>query len=156
MFSQLDEILQEQKYFKYLKQKHFKEMQQNHTEKLVSIDGIGEAMAHDVTEFFKEEHNLLIIQKLLAEVQVEDFVDNTINNSPISGKTIVFTGTLEHLTRAEAKAKAQSMGAKVAGSVSAHTDFVVMGADAGSKAKKAQELGVKILNEEDFLQLTQQ
>ncbi len=136
---------------------HFmEEMQQNHTEKLVSIDGIGEAMAHDVTEFFKEEHNLLIIQKLLTEVQVEDFVDNTINNSPISGKTIVFTGTLEHLTRAEAKAKAQSMGAKVAGSVSAHTDFVVMGADAGSKAKKAQELGVKILNEEDFLQLTQQ
>lgn len=129
------------------------EMCRGDTEKLISIDGIGEAMAHDVVEFFKEEHNLMIVQKLLNEVKIEEFVDNTAADTAVSGKTIVFTGTLEHLTRAEAKAKAQSLGAKVAGSVSAHTDYVVMGADAGSKARKAQELGIKILSEEEFLQL---
>lgn len=131
------------------------EMQKGNIDKLISIDGIGAAMAHDVTEFFKEKHNLLIIQKLLEEVRVEDFVDDTIYDSPLSGKTVVFTGTLANLTRAEAKAKAQSLGAKVAGSVSAHTDYVIMGADAGSKAKKAQEIGITILNEEEFLNLVQ-
>lgn len=80
-------------------------------------------------------------------------MDEQIADSPLSGKTIVFTGTLEKMTRAEAKAIAQKYGAKVAGSVSAHTDFVVVGADAGSKAKKAAELGVKILNEDEFLAL---
>lgn len=131
------------------------EMQKGNIDKLISIDGIGATMAHDVTEFFKEKHNLLIIQKLLEEVRVEDFVDDTIYDSPLSGKTVVFTGTLANLTRAEAKAKAQSLGAKVAGSVSAHTDYVIMGADAGSKAKKAQEIGITILNEEEFLNLVQ-
>lgn len=123
------------------------------TEKLVSIDGIGEAMAKDITEFFKEEHNLRIIAKLLNYVKVEDFEDTTDYNSPLSGKTVVFTGTLEKMTRAEAKAKALSLGAKVAGSVSGSTDYVIMGSSAGSKAQKAQDLGVKILSEEDFLSL---
>ncbi len=123
------------------------------TEKLVSIDGIGEAMAKDITEFFKEEHNLRIIAKLLDYVKVEDFEDTTDYNSPLSGKTVVFTGTLEQMTRAEAKAKALSLGAKVAGSVSGSTDYVIMGSSAGSKAQKAQDLGVKILSEEEFLSL---
>lgn len=123
------------------------------TEKLVSIDGIGEAMAKDITEFFKEEHNLRIIAKLLDYVKVEDFEDTTDYNSPLSGKTVVFTGTLEQMTRAEAKAKALSLGAKVAGSVSGSTDYVIMGSSAGSKAQKAQNLGVKILSEEEFLSL---
>lgn len=123
------------------------------TEKLVSIDGIGEAMAQDITEFFKEEHNLRIIAKLLNYVKVEDFEDTTDYNSPLSGKTVVFTGTLERMTRAEAKAKALSLGAKVAGSVSGSTDYVIMGSSAGSKAQKAQDLGIKILSEDEFLSL---
>lgn len=129
------------------------EMQEEQIEKLLSIDGIGEAMAMDIVEFFKEEHNLKIIRQLLQEVKIEDFTDTAVYDSPISGKTVVFTGTLEGMTRAEAKSKAQSLGAKVAGSVSAHTDFVIVGADAGSKAKKAQELGIRVLNENEFLRL---
>lgn len=129
------------------------QMQAENLEKLLSIDGIGEAMAKDIVEFFKEAHNVKIISELLNEVTVADFQDTANHDSPLSGKTVVFTGTLENMTRAEAKAKALGMGAKVAGSVSAHTDYVIMGADAGSKAKKAQELGVKILSEDEFLSL---
>ncbi len=123
------------------------------TERLLSIDGIGEAMAKDIVEFFKEEHNIRTVNRLLEEVKVEDFADNTDYNSPIAGKTVVFTGTLEKMTRAEAKAKALSLGAKVAGSVSAHTDYVIEGTDAGSKAKKARELGIRILSEDEFSDL---
>lgn len=123
------------------------------TAKLVAIDGIGANMAQDIAEFFNEPHNIATVEALRAQVKIEEFVDEQIADSPLSGKTIVFTGTLEKMTRAEAKAIAQKYGAKVAGSVSAHTDFVVVGADAGSKAKKAAELGVKILNEDEFLAL---
>ena len=84
---------------------------------------------------------------------VEDFVDTANYDSPLSGKTVVFTGTLEKMTRSEAKAKALDAGAKVAGSVSKNTDYVVQGADAGSKAAKAAELGITVLNEEEFLEL---
>ena len=121
--------------------------------KLLSIDGIGEAMAQDIVEFFKEPHNLTVISNLRKYVTVEPFVDTTDYSSKIAGKTVVFTGTLETLTRAEAKAKASSMGAKVAGSVSSQTDFVVVGQSAGSKAKKAQELGIQTLTESEFLEL---
>ena len=130
-------------------------MQNKETAKLVAIDGIGGAMAKDIVEFFQEEHNLTIIQKLLQAVVVEDFNDIIRQDSEFSGKTVVFTGTLTQMTRSEAKAKAQSLGAKVAGSVSSHTDYVVIGADAGSKATKARELGIKILSEDEFLQLIQ-
>ena len=129
------------------------EMQNKQTELLVSIDGIGASMATDIVEFFQESHNINIINELLRYVKVEDYIDDTITDSPLSGKTVVFTGTLEKMTRSEAKAKAQKLGAKVAGSVSAKTDYVVMGADAGSKATKAQELGIKILSETEFLEL---
>ena len=74
-------------------------------------------------------------------------------SAPLAGKTLVFTGSLTVMTRAEAKAKAEALGAKVAGSVSKKTDFVVVGADAGSKARKAQELGVTVLSEEEWLSL---
>lgn len=120
---------------------------------LISIDGIGEAMAKDIVEFFKEEHNLLIIQKLLNVIDIEVFDEVVATDSPLFGKTVVFTGTLVSLTRSEAKSKALSMGAKVAGSVSANTDYVIAGESAGSKLKKAQELGIKIISEEDFTQL---
>lgn len=134
--------------------KHFmNDMVAGNTEKLLNIDGIGEAMVNDIVGFFSEEHNIETIKGLLEEIEVEDFVDDTNYSSPIAGKTVVFTGTLEKMTRAEAKAKALSLGAKVAGSVSKNTDYVVVGADAGSKAKKAQELGVTILSEDEFLEL---
>ena len=125
------------------------------TAKLVAIDGIGGEMAKDIVEFFGEAHNLKVIAELRKYVTVEEYVNEEITDSPLSGKTVVFTGTLEKFTRAEAKAVAQKFGAKVAGSVSAHTDYVILGADAGSKAKKAAELGVKTLSEEEFKEMVQ-
>lgn len=129
------------------------DMQAKETAKLVAIDGIGTSMATDIVEFFQELHNLNIINHLLSQITVEDYIDTTDYSSPLAGKTIVFTGTLNTMTRSEAKAKAQSLGANVAGSVSKNTDMVVMGADAGSKAAKARELGIKILTEEEFIGL---
>ena len=131
----------------------FNAMRVKDTDKLLTIDGIGEAMAKDIVAFFDEPHNITVIQNLRRYVTIEDFVGEKHVSSAILDKTIVFTGTLQTLTRAEAKAKANALGAKVAGSVSSHTDFVVRGADAGSKAQKAEELGVKILDEEEFLAL---
>lgn len=125
------------------------------TGKLVAIDGIGASMATDMVEFFQEQHNLDIINRLLRQITVEEFIDTSRTDSPLSGKTVVFTGTLEHLTRAEGKAKALAAGAKVAGSVSKNTDFVILGADAGSKAAKAKELGIMTLSENEFLDLLQ-
>ena len=134
--------------------RHFMDdMVNKETGKLVAIDGIGPSMATDMVEFFQEPHNIEIISRLLEQIAVEDFVDTANYDSPLVGKTVVFTGTLEKMTRSEAKAKALSAGAKVAGSVSAKTDYVVRGADAGSKASKAAELGIQILTEEEFLDL---
>ncbi len=138
----------------YISFENFKSsMQNSDTEKLLNIDGIGQAMVKDIVEFFKEEHNTKIIDELLKYVKVKDFEQSEITDSLFAGKTIVFTGTLEQMTRAEAKAIGIKMGAKVAGSVSSNTDYVIVGRDAGSKAKKAQELGIKILNEAEFLDL---
>ena len=120
---------------------------------LVSIDGIGAAMAKDITEFFKEKHNIEIVQNLLKVVQVDNFDDIVSSDSPLFGKTVVFTGTLTSMTRSEAKSKALSFGAKVSGSVSSQTDYVVAGESAGSKLSKAQELGIKIISEEEFNQM---
>lgn len=134
--------------------KNFAEdMQNRNTEKLLAIDGIGEAMAKDMVEFFQEEHNLNTISSLLSYINIEDFTDTANHSTALSGKTVVFTGTLEHLTRAEAKAKALSAGAKVSGSVSKNTDFVILGTDAGNKAAKAAELGISILSEKDFIEM---
>ena len=129
------------------------EMKNKNTEKLLSIDGIGESMAQDIVEFFGEQHNLDTITKLLKYVKVEDFAETINYTSPLAGKTVVFTGTLSSMGRAEAKAKALSLGAKVAGSVSKNTDYVILGTDAGSKAQKAAELNVTTLSEEEFLRL---
>lgn len=122
---------------------------------LNNIDQIGELMARDIVDFFKEPHNLEIIAALEKEITIPDYVTAQLGNSPLSGKTIVFTGTLLKMGRSEAKAKAESLGAHVAGSVSAKTDYVVVGEDAGSKAKKAAELGVKILSEDEWLELAE-
>ena len=130
------------------------EMTARETAKLVAIDGIGGEMGNDIVEFFNEQHNISEINKLRQYIKVEEYIDERRTDSELSGKTVVFTGTLEQMTRAEAKALAQKFGAKVAGSVSAHTDYVVVGADAGSKAKKAAELGIKTLSEREFIALT--
>lgn len=133
---------------------HFmQDMVNKETGRLVSVDGIGAAMATDMVEFFQEEHNIKIVNELLQQITVEEYADTVNYDSPLAGKTVVFTGTLQKMTRSEAKAKAQNLGAKVAGSVSKNTDYVIQGADAGSKAAKADELGIEILNEDKFLEL---
>jgi len=114
---------------------------------LDNIDGVGPKVAEAILEFFGEQHNLEVLDDLAAEVEVEEMAAPRGQDSPLAGKTIVFTGSLEHMTRAEAKATAEALGAKVAGSVSSRTDYVVVGADAGSKAKKATELRVTTLTE---------
>ena len=113
---------------------------------LIEIDQIGAAMANDIISFFGNADLYQIVQNLLDMVTVLP-PERPINNSPIFGKIVVFTGTLENMSRAEAKARAESLGAKVSGSVSAKTDFLVAGADAGSKAKKAATLGINVLDE---------
>ena len=122
-------------------------------EELLSIDGIGKAMADDLVEFFAEPHNQEVLDDLLSSVTVEPFVAPSVEGSPVAGKTVVFTGTLETMSRGEAKAKAESLGAKVSGSVSKKTDIVVAGPGAGSKEKRARELGLEVLSEEEWVAL---
>ena len=120
---------------------------------LISIESIGEIVAQELLDFFAEEHNRKEVARLLTLISVNDFIAPQQSDHPLAGKTVVFTGTLPTLTRSEAKAKAVSCGAKVAGSVSKKTDFVVLGADAGSKAQKAAELNVQTLSEDEFIAL---
>ena len=120
---------------------------------LTDIDGVGYSMAEDLIQFFQPQNNMQALNDLAGQIIIERFKGSVGLNSPISGKTIVFTGTLESVTRGEAKVKAESLGAKVVGSVSKKTDFIIVGADAGTKAKKAAELGVAILSESEWLGL---
>jgi DNA ligase (NAD+) len=120
---------------------------------LENIDGVGPKVAEAILEFFAEEHILKVLGDLAREVAIEEVTAPGGSGSPLAGKTVVFTGSLEHMTRAEAKATAEAHGAKVAGSVSSKTDYVVVGADAGSKAKKATELGITILSEAEWQKL---
>jgi DNA ligase (NAD+) len=117
------------------------------------IDGIGETVVDALVEFFKEDHNITALDDLLAQVSVLPFEPATSEITPLTGKTVVFTGGLVQMSRPEAKAQAERVGAKVAGSVSKKTDYVVAGADAGSKLKKARDLGVEILSEDAWLKL---
>ncbi len=119
---------------------------------LLAIDGIGEKVADELAGFFAEPHNLELLDKLSKEVKIEAAAAVK-SDSAIAGKTVVFTGTLIKMTRGEAKARAEALGAKVSGSVSAKTDYVVAGEEAGSKLKKARELGVKILTEDEWLEM---
>ncbi len=120
---------------------------------LDNIDGVGPSVAGDVVAFFAEPHNLAVLDDLEREVSVEDFSAPEASASAIAGKTVVFTGSLKTMTRGEAKARAEALGAKVAGSVSRNTDYVVIGADAGSKRAKAEALGVATLGEDEWLAL---
>jgi DNA ligase (NAD+) len=119
---------------------------------LNNIDGIGPVVADAIVEFFGEPHNSDVLDALLEQLAPEPFVVEEAD-SPVTGKTVVFTGSLERLSRTEAKVMAERYGAKVAGSVSSKTDYVVAGEAAGSKLKKAQELGVKVLSEDEWLTL---
>ena len=120
---------------------------------LLSINGVGETVVAALMEFFSEAHNTDALDRLMAEVRPAVVEAPAAADSPVAGKTVVFTGKLEKMTRDEAKARAQSLGAKVAGSVSAKTDYLVAGADAGSKLKKATELGVATLTEDQWLEM---
>jgi DNA ligase (NAD+) len=121
-------------------------------ETLLDIDGIGERIADALSGFFGEAHNMEVLDDLEGQVTVRP-ADRPSRSTSISGLTIVFTGTLEKMSRSEAKARAEAMGAKVAGSVSAKTDIVVAGPGAGSKLTKAQSLGLKVIDEDAWVEI---
>ena len=123
---------------------------------LNDVNGVGETLAGSLVDFFHEPANRSAVERLVAELDVADVAAPATEGSPIAGRTVVFTGTLERMTRAEAKARAEALGAKVAGSVSARTDYVVVGPGAGSKEKAARALGLAILSEEEWLALVGQ
>jgi len=122
-------------------------------EELLSIDGIGASMAKDLVDFFAEPHNIAVLDELTRVVDVQHFTVPMDQGSAVAGKTVVFTGTLQTLSRGEAKATAETLGAKVSGSVSKKTDYVVVGPGAGSKEKKARELGLTVLSETEWVAL---
>ncbi len=124
-------------------------------QELTSIGGIGEVVAEAIVEFFKEKRNVEAVGRLLDEIAVEP-MEKAASNSPVSGKTVVFTGSLEKMTRDEAKAMAERLGAKASGSVSKKTDYVVAGPGAGSKLAEAAKLGIKVLTEDEWLSLVGQ
>ena len=113
---------------------------------IISIDGVGPTVAEALADFFHEPHNRTVWEDLLSEVSPPDYIVET-RESAVSGKTIVFTGKLETMSRDEAKAQAEALGAKASGSVSAKTDLVVAGPGAGSKMKKAADLGIEVIDE---------
>lgn len=124
----------------------------NDYQDFTNIDGIGEKTAKVILEYFKEEQNLEILNQLTKELEIisPDLKQFT---HALAGKSVVFTGTLEKMTRQEAKASAEKLGMKVLGAVSSKLNYLVVGADAGSKLKKANELGIKILSEEEWLEI---
>ena len=122
--------------------------------RLSNVADIGITTADAVVNFFAEKQNLIVVRDLLKQIEVQEAQRRAASaGGKLDGKTVVFTGTLESLSRDDAKAQAESLGAKVAGSVSKKTDYVIVGADAGSKAKKAAELGVTTLDEDAWLKL---
>jgi len=118
----------------------------------VQADGIGIAVGHTLADFFHEAHNREVWDDLLSEVSPPDYIVETLE-SPVSGQTIVFTGKLETMSRDEAKAQAERLGARAAGSVSASTNLVVAGPGAGSKLKKAADLGIKVIDEAEWAEI---
>ena len=120
---------------------------------LMAIDGVGTVMATSLITSFHQPRERASIDRLTAHLQIEEAAPRATADSAIAGKTVVFTGTLERMTRAEAKSRAETLGARVSGSVSAKTDLLVAGAGAGSKARKAAELGVEVIDEEAWLTL---
>ncbi|WP_246227501.1 NAD-dependent DNA ligase LigA [Roseobacter ponti] len=120
---------------------------------LVSVDGVGTVMAGSVVDTLAQDAERASIDRLTAHLEIQKATAPQTGNSPVAGKTVVFTGTLEKMTRAEAKARAERLGARVSGSVSSKTDILVAGPGAGSKAAKAADLGIEILDEDAWLAL---
>jgi DNA ligase (NAD+) len=118
-----------------------------------AFEQIGDTVIDSLAAYFGEAHNRKIVERLIAQVRVRD-AERPATGGAVAGKTVVFTGALEKFTRDEAKARAERLGAKVAGSVSKKTDYVVAGPGAGSKLDKARELGVRVLSEDEWLKLT--
>jgi len=125
----------------------------SHNQELTAIDGIGVDVILNLEDFYFEPQNRDVLVGLLEQLTIEE-AKSTTSDSPVSGKTVVFTGSLVNLTRAEAKAGAEALGAKVAGSVSKKTDFVIAGPGAGSKLKKAHDLGVRTMSEDEWIAFT--
>jgi DNA ligase (NAD+) len=123
---------------------------------LVNIDQIGAAVAADLIRFFQLPQNRQMVLDLAQEIDIQELAAPPPGQTPLAGKVVVFTGTLQTMGRAEAKARAETLGAKVTGSISAKTDYLIAGADAGSKARKAADLGVQILSEDEWQAMLQQ
>jgi DNA ligase (NAD+) len=123
------------------------------TADLLTIETVGPVIAEEIRAFFSEERNVEAVRDLLTEVRPKAFVRPKVEGSPVAGMTVVFTGTLVRMSRDEAKAKAESLGAKVSGSVSAKTNLVVAGPGAGSKLSKATELGIRVIDEDAWFVL---
>jgi DNA ligase (NAD+) len=119
---------------------------------LINIDGIGAKVVESIVEFFGEPRNLDVLEKLEHILNIDDFINN-VTDSKVANKTIVFTGSLVSMTRSESKAKAESLGAHVTNSISKNTDLLIAGSDSGSKLDKAKQLGIKIISEEEWLEL---
>ena len=120
---------------------------------LAAIDGFGAVAAEALVDFFAEKHNREVLRALVQKVDIAGYKVADASGSKVAGKTVVFTGSLERMTRDEAKQQAIALGAKVSGSVSAKTDLVVAGPGAGSKLADAQKHGVKVLTEDEWLKL---
>lgn len=120
---------------------------------IAGIAGVGPVAGRAIADFFHEPHNRAVVDALLAELTTVVDAERPKSDTPVAGKTVVFTGSLERFTRDEAKARAESLGAKVSGSVSKKTDYLVAGPGAGSKLAEAQRLGVAVLTEDEWLAL---
>ena len=118
---------------------------------LINIDQIGESVGQDLLDFFNQQRNIDIVIDLASELIIEVYEIQKTAQSKMAGKTVVFTGTLVAMGRAEAKALAEKHGARVSSSISQKTDYLVVGEAAGSKAKKAEQLGVSILSEQEWM-----
>ena len=121
---------------------------------LLAIKGVGIIVGEAIRDFFDEPHNCLALENLRREVKVKEVTMPLASGSPVAGKTVVFTGKLEKMTRDEAEARAEALGAKVASSVSKKTDLVVAGPKAGSKLTDAQKFGVEVIDEEKWIRMT--
>jgi DNA ligase (NAD+) len=119
---------------------------------LSAVEGVGPVVAEAVVDFFHEPHNVEALDDLMSQVRPQPFTSSA-RETEWSGKTIVFTGSLQTMSRDEAKAQAERLGARTAGSVSARTDLVVAGPGAGSKLKKAEALGVRVVDEEEWARI---
>jgi DNA ligase (NAD+) len=124
-------------------------------QELVALDGIGEKMAQALLDYFRDNRNLKMVLDLTPQLKISDAIVKN-SESKFSGKSIIFTGSLINMSRSEAKKKAEDLGLKVVGSISSKTDFVVAGIDAGSKLKKANELGLKVLNQEEWFKMSEE